>query len=492
MSQLKTILVVAFFLVGLTPTATSQATVAYSISFTDGLLSLDVGPNSGRYSSNFVTNEESRFEFSDYLKDNENITYTNNDGIENNQKILYLTIKVEWSISNWTYNNNFSMNAFGLSKSSSEQSDSMQLTWYVNENLTVGPIVTGEAQNESDFESSFFRDAPSLSMSFDFSEGTSVNFSEVYFEVTTKIVTWDFPSISAGGGIDCTGMVIANEGQNTIDVDVSMSGSGVTISPGAVSVTLAPGGSTTEQICVLASVQSSYKTVQVSAIAQGRESNTQLNSVNKNAGFAVILAPYASLSVSGSPEHNLCNETSVITFTVVNNGNYQDTVAVQIGNLQELEEAGFKLALLKSQYLIDTQGEQPVLVSVDSTNVSTKSDSPLTLNVSTTLAGESTSAEYTTIMKFADCKADTEDSKREQNTDNESDLDDDYEGDEVGECSDDADNDRDGLFDCDDDTCAGSSSCKVNDLIEEDSQLPSFSLLAIVTVLGIISMVRRK
>jgi hypothetical protein len=36
----------------------------------------------------------------------------------------------------------------------------------------------------------------------------------------------------------------------------------------------------------------------------------------------------------------------------------------------------------------------------------------------------------------------------------------DMEGDEPGECGDGADNDRDGLFDCDDDECAGSPDCE--------------------------------
>jgi hypothetical protein len=34
-----------------------------------------------------------------------------------------------------------------------------------------------------------------------------------------------------------------------------------------------------------------------------------------------------------------------------------------------------------------------------------------------------------------------------------------FEGDEAGECSDDADNDQDGLFDCDDEDCEGSDEC---------------------------------
>ena len=46
-------------------------------------------------------------------------------------------------------------------------------------------------------------------------------------------------------GVGCTEMIVGNEGQATIDVDVALSGGGVTISPGAVSVTLAPGGSIT-------------------------------------------------------------------------------------------------------------------------------------------------------------------------------------------------------------------------------------------------------
>ncbi|MDP6658313.1 MAG: hypothetical protein QGH21_01000 [Candidatus Poseidoniia archaeon] len=38
-----------------------------------------------------------------------------------------------------------------------------------------------------------------------------------------------------------------------------------------------------------------------------------------------------------------------------------------------------------------------------------------------------------------------------------------YEGDDIGECSDEADNDRDGLFDCDDEDCSNSPACKTED-----------------------------
>jgi len=38
-----------------------------------------------------------------------------------------------------------------------------------------------------------------------------------------------------------------------------------------------------------------------------------------------------------------------------------------------------------------------------------------------------------------------------------------FEGDDIGECSDGADNDRDGMFDCDDPNCAGAPVCKLDD-----------------------------
>jgi len=49
-----------------------------------------------------------------------------------------------------------------------------------------------------------------------------------------------------------------------------------------------------------------------------------------------------------------------------------------------------------------------------------------------------------------------------------------YEGDEAGECSDAADNDRDGLFDCDDDGCDGSPDCE-----DYDPSAPSAPVVAI-------------
>ena len=56
-----------------------------------------------------------------------------------------------------------------------------------------------------------------------------------------------------------------------------------------------------------------------------------------------------------------------------------------------------------------------------------------------------------------------------------------YEGDEAGECSDEADNDRDGLFDCDDEGCAGSPDCEVAESNYGTEEEPGISCADIYT-----------
>lgn len=205
-------------------------------------------------------------------------------------------------------------------------------------------------------------------------------------------------------GVGCTEMIVGNEGQATIDVDVSLSGGGVTISPGAVSVTLAPGGSITVPICALALTQSSYKNVQVTAIAQGRETNTQLNPVNKSSGFAVIIDQYARLSVQATQPFQRVGpgKEFVLTFTAVNNGNYQDTISVEILNQKELEDAGFVVALAAQQYLVDSKGEQPVQVSISTPRGTVVGWSneyhTVIMQVATTLEGESEARAVTATL----------------------------------------------------------------------------------------------
>ena len=205
-------------------------------------------------------------------------------------------------------------------------------------------------------------------------------------------------------GVGCTEMLINNEGQGSIDVDVQISGGGVTISPGAFSVTLGSGGSITVPICALALTQSSYKNVQVIALASGRETNSQLNQVNKNAGFAVIIEQYARLSVQAAQPFQRVGpgKEFYLTFTAVNNGNYQDTIAVEVLNLKDLEDSGFVIALAAQQYLIDSKGEQPVQVSISTPRGTVIGWSneyhTIIMQVSTTLQGESEARSVTATL----------------------------------------------------------------------------------------------
>jgi len=205
-------------------------------------------------------------------------------------------------------------------------------------------------------------------------------------------------------GIGCTEMVISNEGQATIDVDVALSGGGVTISPGAVSVTLAPGGSITIPICALALTRSSYKTVQVTALASGRETNTQLQQVNKNAGFAVIVQQYARLSVQASQPFQKIGpgKEFVLNFLAVNNGNYQDTIAVEVVNAKDLEDAGFTVALASPLYTLDASGEQPVAITIATPRGTVVGWSneyhTVILQVATTLQGETEARSVTATL----------------------------------------------------------------------------------------------
>ena len=71
-----------------------------------------------------------------------------------------------------------------------------------------------------------------------------------------------------------------------------------------------------------------------------------------------------------------------------------------------------------------------------------------------------------------------------------------YEGDDPGECSDGADNDQDGQFDCDDAACKGSPDCKAgagSDIEEiESGGLSSISLIPVIGLLALITIIRRR
>ena len=205
-------------------------------------------------------------------------------------------------------------------------------------------------------------------------------------------------------GVACTSMTISNQGTANVDVDIQLSGGGVTISPSATSVTLSTGADATVPVCALALTQSSYKNVQVSIVAQGRESNTQTFTVTKYAGFTAQILQYARLAIrSNSPFIRIGPGTDYVqTYTVVNYGNYIDTVLIEIINQEALEEAGFTLALGQAQWQVDSLGEQVVPITMQTPRGTVlgwfNEYHTVIIKASTTLSGENEARTVTSTL----------------------------------------------------------------------------------------------
>ena len=227
----------------------------------------------------------------------------------------------------------------------------------------------------------------------------SVNFSVNFVD---DVVNLD---VSPGAsGIGCTEMVISNLGTITIDVDVELSGDNITISPGAVSVTLAPEGNITTPICALALTRSEARAHPVSVLASGRETNTHLNPVQVTSNFTAIVDPYARLSIQAPlPAKHCIGSTFWTNFTGVNNGNANDSVVFEVSNIQELEDAGFTFTLPILQYQLEPASFQNLVIKVDGENVA-EGYYNMIVTISTTMDGESFSAAATYQIWMANCQ----------------------------------------------------------------------------------------
>jgi plastocyanin len=222
------------------------------------------------------------------------------------------------------------------------------------------------------------------------------------------MITWEFSNIVPRGGIGCTALQISNEGAANIDVDVQISGGGVTISPSAISVTLAAGASITVPVCAIAAVQSAYKNVDVQAIGQGSETTTHLNQQTKYAGFTAQIEQYARLTIrADQPYSEFCRDSIFNTsFTVTNYGNHIDTILVEVLNQKDLENAGFTVALPQPQIEIDAQGENQVPLNIragNATEIVEKGNYTLIVKASTTLAGETEAQNATATLGIVKC-----------------------------------------------------------------------------------------
>ena len=166
-------------------------------------------------------------------------------------------------------------------------------------------------------------------------------FSMTFEEATVKL------DVRPGAsGVGCTALTISNEGAANIDVDVQISGGGVTISPSAISVTLAAGASITVPVCAIANVRAAYKNVDIQATGQGSETTTHLNPQTKYAGFTAQIEQYARLSIRADQPFQRVGpgKEFPLSFTVINYGNHIDTILVEVINQEALEDAGIDMA----------------------------------------------------------------------------------------------------------------------------------------------------
>lgn len=205
-------------------------------------------------------------------------------------------------------------------------------------------------------------------------------------------------------GVACTSMTISNQGTANIDVDVQLSGGGVTVSPQATSVTLSAGADATVPVCALALTQSSYKNVQVSIVAQGKESNTQTFTVTKYSGFTAQILQYARLAIRADAPFLRIGPGSdyIQTYTIVNYGNYIDTVLIEILNQEDLEANGFTLALGQQQWQVDSLGEQVVPITLQTPRGTVlgwfNEYHTVIVKASTTLSGENEARTVTSTL----------------------------------------------------------------------------------------------
>ena len=218
---------------------------------------------------------------------------------------------------------------------------------------------------------------------------TPVAFSMTFEEATVKL------DVRPGAsGVGCTKLLIENQGAANIDVDVQISGGGVTISPSAISVTLAAGASVSQPVCAIANVRAGYKNVDVLATGQGSETTTHLNPQTKYAGFTAQIEQYARLSVRADQPFQRVGpgKEFPLTFTVLNYGNHVDTILIEVVNQEALEDTGFIIALSQPQVEIDSQGEIQVPLQVRTPRGTVvgwfNEYHTVILKASTTLAGE--------------------------------------------------------------------------------------------------------
>ena len=207
---------------------------------------------------------------------------------------------------------------------------------------------------------------------------------------------------SGANGTACTNLTISNDGQVDIIVDGNTTGDNLVISPNNFSVNVNTGESTSITMCVTAAVGSIHRTIQVKTIASGKDQDGN-SAGNKEEDIAAVVEQYAGLSSRPELpiyEKGCANDVFTTSFTIINNGNYRDTIAVEVLNAKDLEDGGFTIVLQAVQYQIDASGEQPVEVTITTPAFDAAGDNYHTIifQAKTTFQGETISHNTTVLV----------------------------------------------------------------------------------------------
>ncbi len=199
-----------------------------------------------------------------------------------------------------------------------------------------------------------------------FTPGVEAQTAPISFDMQVTDATVKLDVRPGADGIGCTQLDVTNTGTTTIDVQLTMIASGVVISPSGLTVTLNPGETRNIPVCALALTRSSYKNVQVRIDGNGKETSTQLGNVNKNTGFVAQITQFSRLSVRTETPFSQVRpgKQLPLQFTVKNDGNYVDDIAISVINQDKLEDNGFSISLANTLVNVDSQGEQPFTVGL--------------------------------------------------------------------------------------------------------------------------------
>lgn len=182
---------------------------------------------------------------------------------------------------------------------------------------------------------------------------------DVSVELTDSILEVDVSP--SGTGIAQSTIILRNEGVHQVSVIVTVVIDGYLASPSQLTVSLGPLASRNIPMAIAANFRSPYqiKSGYVNASVKSVDYVPVEGLFLNNIGFQVRTIAYARLVLDA--EDPLLKiwpgKTTKLKFNVLNDGNIDDEIRLEVGNKEELYKAGFSIALESSGSVLITPKE---------------------------------------------------------------------------------------------------------------------------------------